>query len=72
MSSRAAEDVSIRIYDAAGRLVRSLVSGNRATGRYQASWDGRNDAGRPVGSGAYFCRLESNGTAKVQKLLLLR
>jgi len=67
-----AGDVSIRIYDAAGRLVRSLVSGYRAAGRYQESWDGRNDAGRLLGSGVYFCRMESNGAAKVQKLLLMR
>jgi hypothetical protein len=63
---------SIRIYDATGSLVRSLVSGHHEPGRYQTAWDGRNDAGRRVGSGAYFCRIESNGEAKVQKLLLLR
>jgi hypothetical protein len=67
-----AGNVSIRIYDVTGSLVRSLVSGHRAAGRYEATWDGRNDAGGRAGSGAYFCRIESNGEAKVRKLLLMR
>lgn len=64
--------VSIRIYDASGRLVRTLALAHHAAGRYQETWDGRNDAGRRVDSGAYFCRLESSGGAVNRKLLLLR
>jgi len=63
---------SIRIYDVTGSLVRTLVSAHHEAGRYRITWDGRNGAGRRVGSGAYFCRVESNAATAVRKLLLLR
>jgi hypothetical protein len=64
--------VSMRIYDATGGLVRTLVSGHQPPGRYRAVWEGRNDAGQHVGSGVYFCRLESVDGALVHKLVLLK
>jgi hypothetical protein len=64
--------VSIRIYDATGGLVRTLVSGHLPPGRYRALWHGRNDSGQSVGSGVYFCRLESASGSLVQKLVLLK
>jgi cytoskeletal protein CcmA (bactofilin family) len=63
---------AICIYDASGRLVRELVSEFHAAGNYQTTWDGRNGAGRRVGSGAYFCRLESGGESAVRKIILLQ
>lgn len=38
--------VSLRIYDIAGRPVRTLAEGWREPQRYQISWDGRDDKGR--------------------------
>lgn len=51
------QNVSLKIYDVSGRLVRTLVSGTQAPGPYPVVWDGRDDAGRGVGSGNYFARL---------------
>ena len=48
-----ADRVSLRIYDHAGRLVRTLFSGNRAADTYQVPWDGRDNQGRKVGPGVY-------------------
>lgn len=52
--SRDAEDVKIRIYDIAGRLVRTI----RAAPRYQNAnvfnWDCKNDSGHSMASGMYF------------------
>jgi flagellar hook assembly protein FlgD len=52
--------------------VRTLVSGVRSAGRYVAQWDGRNDAGAPVGSGVYFYRMTTPGFASTRKMLLLK
>jgi hypothetical protein len=41
-------------------------------GRGVVVWDGRDDAGRPVASGLYVCRLEVDGSRQVKKMLLLR
>jgi photosystem II stability/assembly factor-like uncharacterized protein len=55
----AAERVSLRVYDAAGRQVRSLVDGTQPSGPQVITWDGRTDTGAAAGSGVYWCRLEA-------------
>jgi hypothetical protein len=64
--------VRISIYDVSGRLVRTLYDEVREPGAYSIVWDGRNDAGRAVGSGIYFCRMESGQYAASRKLILMR
>jgi len=63
--------VSLRIFDAAGRVVRTLHAGNTAAGTHTVTWDRRTGNGAEVGSGLYFIRLEQNGRTSVQKLLIL-
>lgn len=49
--------VAVGIYDVRGRRVRTLVDSDYGMGRNSVAWDGRDDAGRRVPSGVYFCRL---------------
>jgi len=56
------EKVSIRIYDAAGRLVKTIVDGIMSQGSYTARWDGTDSRGRHIPSGSYFCTIKANGT----------
>jgi hypothetical protein len=65
-------DAAVGVYDVAGRRIRTLFEGERASGRYQTVWDGRNDAGERVASGMYFVRLRSEGKGYSSPLLLLR
>ena len=67
-----AGQVSLTVYDAAGRRVRSLVQGHVATGSHDAFWDGRDDAGRQVASGIYFYELNVAGQRQTQKILQVR
>jgi hypothetical protein len=64
--------VSLRIFGLRGELVRTLVEGDRPAGPNTATWDGRDDHGRPVGAGAYFYRLEGFGQSRVRRLVWLR
>jgi hypothetical protein len=64
-------EVSIRVYDVNGRLVRSLVEGQRAAGYHSAPWDLRNDGGRPIAPGVYFCRMEAGSFRDTKKVVLL-
>ncbi len=64
--------VSLRVFDAGGRLVATLVRGTLEPGVREATWDGRNTQGRPAGSGVYFCRLVASGQTVVTKLILGR
>jgi len=67
----AESDVVLRVYDAAGRLVRELVNSPQPAGRYSVTWDGTRD-GAPMASGVYFCELRWNGESRVQRIVLLR
>jgi hypothetical protein len=64
--------VSLRIYDAAGRLVRELVNETRAAARYEEVWDGHDGVERLVASGIYFYRLDAGSFTQTRKMILLR
>jgi hypothetical protein len=64
--------VTVKIYDVAGRLVRTLVNEVRNAGAYSAVWDGRNNIGADVASGIYFYKMETAGFQATKKLVLLR
>jgi hypothetical protein len=59
-ATRAAGEVDVRLYDAGGRLVRTLAA-RRAlpAGRHRLRVDGRDDAGRRLASGVYFYRIRT-------------
>jgi len=64
--------VRLDVYDLAGRHVRTLASGATAPGEHVAVWDGRDDAGRVVGSGVYFCRIEIGKYRVERKMVMLK
>ncbi|TET44867.1 hypothetical protein E3J62_09135 [candidate division TA06 bacterium] len=68
---------SLDIYDAAGRHVRNLWSGNKDkidTGgpTYTVTWDGRDGVGHIVPCGVYFCTLRAGELKQTRKMVLLR
>ena len=72
-----AKHVAIRIYDATGRLVRTLELGEKAPGAYitkakAAYWDGRNEAGEQVGSGIYFYSIQAGDFTATKKVIIAR
>lgn len=65
--------VSLRIYDVAGRLVRTLHKGvPMPAGPGTAVWRGMDDGGKSVASGTYFCRLTAGNHSKIRSMTLLR
>ena len=67
-----AGEVRLAVYDAMGRLVRTVVSGNREAGAHTASWDLCDASGRAVGSGLYFARLEVGGRVIARRIAVAR
>ena len=65
--------VDLMIYDASGRLVRELID-NRLMrpGRHTAIWNSRNETGRHVAPGIYFCRLSAASRTQIQRMILLK
>jgi flagellar hook assembly protein FlgD len=64
--------VDVAIYDVRGQLVRTLATGTMNSGRHDLVWQGRDDAGRSVASGVYFCRLSADGGTQSRKMILAR
>ncbi len=69
--SRAAE-VTLRVVDVRGRVVRTLAAGVRPAGTHRAYWDGRDDAGRAAGSGLYLVVGEWAGGRAVGRVTLVK
>jgi hypothetical protein len=65
-------DISLCVYDAAGRLVRTVVEGKCESGYYTHVWDSRDDLGRRVPAGVYFVRFKTDGYQKTEKAVLLK
>lgn len=62
---------TLEVYGLDGRRVRVLTTGDLAAGRHTVTWSGRDDAGRPVPSGAYLLRLQGVTAVETGKVLLL-
>lgn len=61
-------EVSLSIYDASGRLVRSFERSDRTA---TLVWDCRDAAGHKVSTGVYFIKLESDNYQNAQKVIVL-
>ena len=69
--------VSIRIFDITGKLVKSLELGNQHAGFYlersqAAHWDGRNVQGERVSSGPYFYQLTTPDFQQIRRMVILK
>ena len=64
--------VSIRVYDVAGRLVRTLVDDFQPAGRHLATWDGVSDQGVRMQSGMYFIHARIGEQAKQVRVTILK
>ena len=70
-------DVTLRIYAADGKLIRTMTLGHRPAGMYEtkaraAYWDGRNAIGERVASGLYFYTLTAGDFAATGKMLIVK
>jgi hypothetical protein len=65
-------NVSLRVYDVSGRLVRTLVDGHETEGSKSITWDGTGDRGQSIASGIYFYRMSAPGFNETKKMVLLR
>ncbi len=64
--------VTVDVVDVQGRLVRTLVSGDRAAGTWSATWDGADAEGRAAGAGVFFVRVQPGGEQSSRKIARLR
>ncbi len=65
-------DVSLTVYDAGGRQVRSLLSGWLGAGEHSLRWDRADDAGRPCPSGLYLVGLRTGSEVRIGRIVVIR
>ena len=64
--------VELAIYSISGQRVRTLISGSLPAGHHRLQWDGRNEQGQPVASGAYLYQLSAGDFVATRQLMLLK
>ncbi|MBN1827390.1 MAG: T9SS type A sorting domain-containing protein [Candidatus Eisenbacteria bacterium] len=65
------EEVSLRVFDTRGRLVRTLSDRILPAGIHTVRWDGRDASGAPVPSGVYFIRMDAGSFTDRRKAVLI-
>lgn len=71
-SVQQAGKVNIKIYNMLGQEVRTLVDEEKQRGDYSVVWDGKNDNGEEVASGAYFYQLRVGDYVSSKKMIVLK
>ncbi len=65
-------DVSLRIYNVKGQLVKTLFQGSKTPGWHTFTWDGKDNSGVTVSTGVYFSRFDDSQTVLTRKMILLK
>ncbi|HOX26834.1 MAG TPA: FlgD immunoglobulin-like domain containing protein [Candidatus Krumholzibacteria bacterium] len=64
--------VSVTVYGLEGREIATLFAGFASVGTYEAQWDGKDEQGRTMASGAYFCKLQIDNWSVTKRLIFIR
>jgi flagellar hook assembly protein FlgD len=59
----------LQIHDLTGRVVRTLCASSMKRGAYSITWNGRDDRGRSLAHGVYFCRLTAGDYRATEKVV---
>jgi hypothetical protein len=71
---RLSTKAELGVYNLLGQKIRALIDGEITSGEHRVIWDGKDDLGRDVSSGAYFYRLTTEDKRRTQtrRMTLLR
>lgn len=62
----------LRVYNAKGQLVKTLLNETKSPGFYSVTWDGTNNSGKRSTSGVYFARLLIGDKTITRRLVLIK
>ncbi|MDI6739161.1 MAG: C25 family cysteine peptidase [Candidatus Edwardsbacteria bacterium] len=65
-------EATITVYNLLGQKVRTLIAGPVVTGYHTLTWDGKDDLGRRLSSGIYFCRFHTRWTTMIQRMTMIK
>ena len=64
--------ITVRIHDSSGREIRTLFDGDRASGTFTLTWDGKNAGGATAASGVYLVVTRGPKISTKSKIVLIR
>jgi len=64
--------VELAVYNILGRKIKTVVNSKKDSGRYQTTWDGRDDFGNSVASGVYVYQIKAGDFKQSFKMLLVK
>ncbi len=64
--------VQLQVFSLDGRLIANLASQVMPTGMHQVDWNGRDELGREVASGVFFCRMKAGSDEDSIRMVLLK
>lgn len=67
-----AGEFTLSVFDVQGRAVKNIAGGRTEAGEYAFEWDCHNTAGRRVGPGVYFIRLQCKQRQITKKVIIER
>ena len=67
-----ATEISVSVFDVAGRKVCDLYLGEAAVGTNEFLWDGRDPSGRELSTGVYFCKIRFGSMSISKKMLKIK
>ncbi len=65
-------DVTLKIYNTLGQLVKTLVDGYVQAGYKEIVWNGRNDSGASIASGIYIYRMTAGTFTATKRMILIK
>jgi hypothetical protein len=65
-------NVTVKIFDVRGRMVKTLVDGVKEAGEYTVQWNGKESTGQQVSSGIYFYTMETDDFSSTRKMVILK
>ncbi len=68
----APQDVSLKIFSVSGAMVREIVKGRFNPGEYEFFWNGKDERGKRVSEGIYFCFLKGSKAVSKRKFVFIK
>ncbi len=64
--------VTLKVFNSLGQLVKTLVNESKQSGEYSVIFDGKNENGQTVSSGAYYYQLQVGDFISNKKMIQLK
>jgi len=66
------QNVSAKIFDATGRLVKTITNERMSEGYHDVKWDTKDETGNVMPAGTYFLRITTGQNVEMKKIFIVK